>query len=358
VVFRDRHGREESLSNRILEARVTHKVVRPEPPIAFPHHSEDTISLRSVEEGPAPERYEVEAPATAEDFDPRSALLDWYDHHRRDLPWRRQPDPYRTLISEIMLQQTQVDRVIPYFERFVARFPDFKALAAAPRADVIQLWAGLGYNRRAAQLHELARLVVERHGGELPPDAEALRKLPGIGPYTVGAVLSIAFGQDEPALDTNVRRVVARYAFESDPTPRALQQAAHELVPPGRAGEWNQALMDLGATICVGQRPRCLLCPLRPECRSVGRAEGPLAMPPKRQGRFEGSSRYYRGRLLGELRDLPPGAAVPLDEMARRLAVQGVAEPPAGWQTVSEGLARDGLARLEERPEGVTVGLA
>src|SRR5689334_19848011 len=137
----------------------------------------------------------------------QTALLAWYAAHRRDLPWRRDPTPYRVLISEIMLQQTQVDRVIPYFEQFTTRFPDFAALAAAPRADVIRLWAGLGYNRRAVQLHELARIVVERHDGELPSDREALRALPGIGPYTAGAILSIAFGQDEPALDTNVRRV-------------------------------------------------------------------------------------------------------------------------------------------------------
>src|SRR4030095_12142975 len=129
----------------------------------------------------------------------------------------------------IMLQQTQVDRVIPYFERFTARFPDFAALAAAPRAAVIQLWARLGYNRRAAQLHELARLVVERHGGQLPADAATLRALPGIGPYTAGAILSIAFGPDEPALDTNVRRVVARYAFEHEPSPVALREAARDL---------------------------------------------------------------------------------------------------------------------------------
>ena len=194
-----------------------------------------------------------------------------------------------------MLQQTQVDRVIPYFQRFVAQFPDFEALAAAPRADVIHVWAGLGYNRRAVQLHELARIVVERHGGELPRDADALRRLPGIGPYTVGAVLSIAFGQDEPALDTNVRRVVARYLFEEEPDAKTLSAATRALVPRGRAGQWNQALMDLGATICVAQRPRCLLCPLRSGCHSAGRVAGPLEVAPKRQSTFAGSSRYYRG---------------------------------------------------------------
>jgi A/G-specific adenine glycosylase len=291
-------------------------------------------------------------------FDPQAALLDWYAQNRRDLPWRRDPDPYRVLISEVMLQQTQVDRVIPYFERFVTRFPDFAALAAAPRADVIQLWAGLGYNRRAAQLHELARRAVEEHAGDLPADAAALAALPGIGPYTVGALLSIAFGQDAPALDTNVRRVVARYCFEDEPTPPELRQAAQDLVPSGRAGDWNQALMDLGSSICTGQRPRCLLCPLQPGCRSAGQREAPLRLVSKRQAPFAESTRFYRGRLLAELRGLPTGTTAPLIQVARQLAAKGVAEPPVGWHIVGEGLARDGLARIEEAPDGVTLGLA
>jgi A/G-specific adenine glycosylase len=291
-------------------------------------------------------------------FDPQAALLDWYAQNRRDLPWRRSPDPYRVLISEVMLQQTQVDRVIPYFERFVARFPGFAALAAAPRADVIQLWAGLGYNRRAAQLHELARCVVEEHAGDLPADATALAALPGIGPYTVGALLSIAFGQDAPALDTNVRRVVARYCFEDEPSPAELRKAAQDLVPSGRAGDWNQALMDLGSSICTGQRPRCLLCPLQPGCRSAGQCEAPLRVVSKRQAPFAESTRFYRGRLLAELRGLPAGTTAPLIQVARQLAAKGVAEPPVGWHLVGEGLARDGLARIEEAPDGVTLGLA
>src|SRR5581483_3414306 len=161
------------------------------------------------------------SPPSGQPLDPaerafiQQALLAWYGAHRRDLPWRRDPTPYRVLISEIMLQQTQVDRVVPYFAAFMARFPDFKALAEAPRADVIRAWAGLGYNRRAVHLHLLAHEVVERYGSELPVDRQALLGLPGIGPYTAGAILSIAFGQDEPALDTNVRRVVSRVAYST-----------------------------------------------------------------------------------------------------------------------------------------------
>jgi A/G-specific adenine glycosylase len=286
------------------------------------------------------------------------ALLGWYDRHQRDLPWRRTRDPYHVLVSEIMLQQTQVDRVIPYFEAFTARFSGFEALAAAPRSEVIQLWAGLGYNRRAVHLHELARAVVERHGGQLPADREALLALPGIGPYTAGAILSIAFGQDEPALDTNVRRVIARFAFPEPPSEREIAEAARMHVPAGRAADWNQALMDLGSSICTARQPRCLLCPIQASCLGRTRTGGPITIPKRPPPRFEGSTRYLRGRLLAELRDLPAGEVAPLHVVAARLARQGVAEPPMGWQTVGEDLARDGLARVAEGDGEIALGLA
>ncbi|MEA2642398.1 MAG: A/G-specific adenine glycosylase [Chloroflexota bacterium] len=298
-------------------------------------------------------------PATTEDRALQTALLAWYDVHRRDLPWRHELTPYRVLISEIMLQQTQVDRVIPYFERFTERFPDFATLAVAPRADVIRLWAGLGYNRRAVQLHELARTVMETHAGELPADRAALLALPGIGPYTAGAILSIAFGQDEPALDTNVRRVIGRVAFAAPLGPAALSAAASRLVPVGHAADWNQALMDLGSAICLSRRPRCLICPLQAHCRSAGATFEPV----RREGRppaepFTQSNRYFRGQLLGELRALPPGVVAPLPEIAAHLMARGVAEPKAGWQVVGAELARDGLAVLDEGATGVALGLA
>jgi A/G-specific adenine glycosylase len=267
------------------------------------------------------------------------------------------------LVSEVMLQQTQVERVIPYFEAFTARFPHFEALASATRSEVIQVWAGLGYNRRAVQLHALARCVVAQHGGELPRDRRALLDLPGIGPYTAGAVLSIAFGQDEPALDTNVRRVILRLAFEPAPTgapsSRELEAAARRFVPPGRAGDWNQALMDLGSAICVERRPRCLLCPLQEGCRSAGRVSASRVPGGRKPAdAYQVSTRYYRGRLLSQLRSLPAGAIVPLGQVAERLEAHGVAEPPAGWATVAEALARDGLARIEHSVDGMRAGLA
>lgn len=291
-------------------------------------------------------------------FDPQAALLAWYARHRRDLPWRRNPDPYRVVVSEVMLQQTQVDRVVPFFEAFVERFPSFGALASAARSEVIRAWGGLGYNRRAVYLHRLAQIVVSRYGGELPSDRAALLSLPGIGAYTAGAILSIAFGHDEPALDTNARRVLNRYAFEDTPSAAALAAFARRLLPAGRASEWNQALMDLGSTVCLQRRPQCLICPIRDGCIGAHRLAAPAANAPRRSSQpFVGSMRYYRGQLLGQLRALGADAAVPLPYLAQRLSTQGVSEPPMGWRMVGEGLARDGLARLIDTAHGVRVGL-
>src|SRR5579872_129232 len=202
-------------------------------------------------------------------------LLAWYDRHRRDLPWRAAPgeraDPYRVWLSEIMLQQTTVPAVGPYFARFVARWPDVSALAAAPLDDILHQWQGLGYYARARNLHACAGAVVARHGGRFPDDIAALRALPGIGDYTANAIAAIAFDRRAAAVDGNVERVMARlYAIET-PLPAAkpeLRAAAQALVPPSRAGDYAQAVMDLGATICVPQKPRCILCPWRGACRA------------------------------------------------------------------------------------------
>jgi A/G-specific adenine glycosylase len=292
------------------------------------------------------------------EFDPHVVLLEWYDRHQRTLPWRTSPDPYAVLVSELMLQQTQVDRVVPYFERFIAELPSFAALARAPRADVIRLWSGLGYNRRAVHLHEAARLVVERHHGMLPADRQALEALPGIGPYTAGAVLSIAFGKNEAAPDTNVRRVIGRYALGGEALDQSVDAAVKRLVPDKRAGDWNQALMDLGSSICLGRKPRCLLCPLQPACKGAGSAGLAARKPRRASDIYAGSSRFYRGRLLSALAGLPAGTVASLDGVAATLAARGVAEPSVGWQSVGDALARDGLARIEEQPDGLAIGLA
>lgn len=204
-------------------------------------------------------------------------LLQWYRREKRDLPWRRSRDPYHIWVSEIMLQQTRVETVIPYFERFLARFPTVADLAEAPEADVLKAWEGLGYYSRARNLQAAARQVVDRHGGTVPDDKSAVFALKGVGPYTAGAILSIAFNQPEPAVDGNVMRVLSRfYNLDADiarPATRVtLERLAKSLIPEGAASDFNQALMELGALVCIPRSPSCSSCPVMARC--AGRLEG------------------------------------------------------------------------------------
>ena len=205
---------------------------------------------------------------------PVAPLLRWAEKHLRDLPWRVEPrDPYRVWVSEMMLQQTQVATVIPYFRRFTEHFPTVEALAAAPLDDVLKLWEGLGYYARARNLHRAARQVVAEFDGYLPDTVEELSKLPGIGRYTAGAIASIAFGRDAPVVDGNVKRVLCRvYAIRGDARQPAIQKKLWSLaaanLPKGKAGRWNEAMMELGATVCLPRSPRCDKCPLAGVCRA------------------------------------------------------------------------------------------
>jgi A/G-specific adenine glycosylase len=209
-------------------------------------------------------------------------LLDFFDEGRRDLPWRRDAEPYRVWISEVMLQQTRVETVLPYYERWLRRFPSLADLAAAPLDDVLREWQGLGYYSRARNLHAAARTVRERHAGRLPDSVEALRALPGIGEYTAGAVASIAFGRAEPAIDGNARRVLSRLFDLARPTAASLRECARSVVPTHRPGDFNQAVMELGATICTPRKPRCGRCPVSGDC--LARSRGTVALrPPPRQ---------------------------------------------------------------------------
>lgn len=201
----------------------------------------------------------------------RSRLMDWYRRRRRDLPWRRTRDPFPILVAEVLLQRTQVATGLPYYERFLVRFPDVRSLADASEDEVLRAWEGLGFYRRARDLHVAARAIVDRHGGQIPRDAATLETLPGIGPYTAGAVASIAFGERVPAVDGNATRVLARlYRVEDDVTRgngRArIRDLAASLVPRVNPGEFNQALMELGATVCRPLAPRCSSCPLESLC--------------------------------------------------------------------------------------------
>jgi len=258
---------------------------------------------------------------------PAERLLDWYDRHGRVLPWRarpgERPDPYRVWLSEVMLQQTNARAVAPRFERFLERWPSLEALAAAERAAVLDEWAGLGYYARARNLHKCAQVVTAEYGGQFPQDAEALQRLPGIGPYTAAAIAAIAFDEPVAAVDGNVERVVARYFAVDTPLPQAkpeLREAAQTLVPDARAGDFTQALMDLGATICRPARPNCLLCPLRGDCaaHAAGMEEvypqkaAKRAKPTRRAIAFwvsDGESVLLRRRaesgLLGGMLELP-----------------------------------------------------
>ena len=234
-------------------------------------------------------------------------LLAWFDRRRRPLPWRRDRDPYRVWVSEIMLQQTRVETAGPYYERFLERFPDRASLAAATEDQVLAAWSGLGYYRRARQLHSAARQL-EAEGRGWPGTAAEWRRLPGVGPYTAAAVASIAFGEAEPALDGNAVRVLSRLSAEAgDPARvavrRRLEEVARGLLDRQRPGDSNQALMELGATICRPRRPRCDLCPLAGNCRAAGEGRPEAypfrrrAAPPRRESRVVALV-SRRGRLL------------------------------------------------------------
>jgi A/G-specific adenine glycosylase len=238
-----------------------------------------------------------------------TALLAWYDRHRRRLPWRAAPgersDPYRVWLSEIMLQQTTVKAVAPFYARFLARWPDVGALAAAPLDEVLKAWAGLGYYSRARNLHACARAVVERHGGAFPADQDALRALPGIGAYTAAAILAIAFDAPAVPVDGNVERVVARLYTVETPLPAAKGEIARLACtfrpPQHRAGDFAQALMDLGATICTPKKPACSLCPWNQSCAAHARGEAELfpRRTPKREGVLRRGAAFVARRSDG-----------------------------------------------------------
>ena len=278
------------------------------------------------------------------------ALLAWGEEARRDLPWRRTRDPWAVLVSEVMLQQTQVARVVPRYAPFLERFPTPAACAAAPVGEVVRAWAGLGYNRRAVALQRAAAACVERFGGALPATLVELRSLPGVGPYTARAVLAFAaVGADVGVVDTNAARVLARAAAGRRLGAVQAQRLADALVPTGAGWAWNQAVLDLGAMVCTRRKPRCEACPLSRAGACAWAAAGWSPPDPAdgsagvgaAQSSFAGSDRQGRGRLVDALCTAP----VALADVASTCGWPG--DPQRG-ERVAVGLVSDGLAVVEE----------
>lgn len=278
------------------------------------------------------------------------ALIQWYRHSHRSLPWRETRDPYKILVSEVMLQQTQAERVVPKYLAFLERFPTVAALADSPASEVIRAWAGLGYNRRALNLQRACQAAMERYDGELPDSVEELRSLPGVGPYTAGAIACFAFGQDVGFVDTNIRRVLHRIVFGPElpvasASAREIETLADRSVPTGKGYLWNQALMELGATTCRARSATCLVCPVSKWCKSAGRMTDAFAQARDRdrpaQVPFEQTSRYFRGRIIDHLRTAPRGLTAA--DLARKIDPERDLDNPVWTDTYLVGLLKDGL---------------
>jgi A/G-specific adenine glycosylase len=271
----------------------------------------------------------------------QASLLDWYARHGRDLPWRRTRDPYAILVAEVMLQQTQVDRVLPKWDAWLEQFPTLSALAAATRADAIRAWQGLGYNRRAIQLHAIAQQAVAELGGRLPADLSDLERLHGIGRYTAGAIACFAFGQRVSIVETNIRRVLWR-VFGGQPDVNALADAVLPQEPQD-AYRWNQALMDVGATLCRPRQPLCLACPLVSVCSAPGAPYVATSHPARIAQPFETTERFVRGRILDALRAVEPGASLSWAQLAARVP----SRPVTHLKRTSGRMADEGLLTLD-----------
>jgi len=266
-------------------------------------------------------------------------ILAWYGANKRDLPWRKTDDPYRILVSEIMLQQTQVDRVIPKYLAFLEQFPGVRALAEARTSDVLKLWSGLGYNRRAVSLQKAAQIVSQRGW----PDELAV--LPGIGPYTSAAVSAFAFNKDVPVVDTNIRRIFSRHFFAGKGMAEAIDAKVAEQIPHGRSRDWNNALMDFGSLVCTAAAPSCTACPVRGSCAAfkAGTHDYFRAAPP--QKKFEGSRRQYRGRVLKLLTEK--------ERLTLTALKKALGRPQAFVDGIVAELEKDGL--VVRSPEGVAL---
>ncbi len=281
--------------------------------------------------------------------DVRRALLRWHRSRGMHAPWRESGDPYQVLVAAVMAQQTQMSRVMPSYERFVAAFPTVESLAGASLGDVIRVWAGMGYNQRAVRLHRAARTIV---AGGWPHEAAELARIEGIGPFTAAVIASFAFGEPAACVDTNVRRVLGRLAADEAISASALQRLADSAMAVRAPARWNQAVMDYGARVCT-PRPKCAECIVSRWCASRERyaspvrkvAEGRATYAAKRpQPAYEGSARWYRGKIIDALRELPPGGSVTMRSLRTKIAANGDGPSDEETRTLVEALERAGLA--------------
>ena len=297
------------------------------------------------------------------------SLLQWYQEHQRDLPWRATGDAYAILVSEIMLQQTQVERVLPKYRQFLAAFPTLADLAAAPTADVISVWVPLGYNSRAVRLQSIARQVIAEYEGRIPDTIDELLRLKGIGRYTAGAIACFAYHKQVATVDTNIYRVLHRIFLglehpEAQLNNDQMLRLAESVLPTGEAYNWNQALMDLGATICTSANPQCVRCPLQETCaaytemsqyslfpsgqvlrqlRKVAEKKAPYQAQP-----FTSTNRYFRGRIVDHLRSLSPGQRMTLASLGPIIKPEFHDDDLPWLQKLVNALAKDGLVDVHE----------
>ncbi|MBI3112781.1 MAG: A/G-specific adenine glycosylase [Ignavibacteriales bacterium] len=293
------------------------------------------------------------------------ALLRWYRRNGRALPWRRENDQYRILVSEIMLQQTQVRRVLELYPRFLKRFPTFRSLANARTSSVIRAWRGMGYNNRALRLQQTARTILQQHDGKLPGTVETLQQLPGIGRYTAHALVCFVFGEPVPVVDTNIIRVLSRLfprAISRDRSGKvnveAVWTAARSILPRQNAYRWNQALMDLGATICTSFNPQCDRCPVTAFCPSAfrikKRSPGTKKVEPGREGI---PNRLYRGKVVEVLRNVNGRRFLSFSHLAKQVK-PNYGERDKRWlRGILHGLERDGLIATKRRGSTLLVSL-
>ncbi|MFH0992429.1 MAG: A/G-specific adenine glycosylase [bacterium] len=281
-----------------------------------------------------------------------SAVLRWYKNNGRTLPWRDHPNPYHILVSEIMLQQTQIRRVLEKYPLFLRQFPSFKKLASAGTAEVIRAWQGMGYNNRSVRLQETALIVVRNYGGMLPSDIETLMHFPGIGRYTAHAIACFAFGQRVPVVDTNIARILQRLFPHQNGRANAerIWEIAETLLPAKQVHDWNQALMDLGSSVCLARNPHCTICPLKGNCPSAFAPQQSRDGKKKNEpGRYGVPNRLHRGKIVAVLRTLAGKRSISIDNLGKKILIHYTKRDRPWLAALLKQMSNDGVASLKVR---------